>query len=380
MFHEHVESWAMQSARLRRVGLIAAQRETAQNSGAGIRTPPHRDSASDALANGAKTAPGWLTEKGTSAVHSNGVFARVGPPKPDVHQLIGTARSPKKHVFAYSSADGKLHPVNGVTSARASPSRHVDVSPKPADAWSGACDGPGHDVAPAASPAAVTFAGFPSCSAAEEGPTQQTQGSDGQKAQKDAHVLTSRSDVHANGKVVDRCPAMLGTGGAVQVAVAVHARKRSREDCVGQAGQGAQPAGASHDAGDAGRARPATASVLWLPHGSRVELGDGSVQHSPLRAMHVAVLCQWSVGCGGDSGVIDVRWVDPSSESVVAAARALHRLSFLHWCHWGFAMQAHRTFIWGGSSPGAALPRVAHWPIHCALAARACRLAQQVST
>eukprot|EP00892_Ulva_mutabilis_P003152 jgi/Ulvmu1/12838/UM098_0023.1 len=372
MFHEHVESRAMQGARLRRAGLSADQPETAKTSAAGVHTPPHRESKTENLANGARVAAGTLTAEAPSGVHSNGYTAHVEQAKLNVHQPSGGARSPM-HMFEPSALGGKPRPLNGVTSARASPSRHADISPKPADAWSGACDGPSNspnnnDVAPAASPADVTFAGFPSSNAAV-GDAKHA-GSDGNKSQKDVEG-DIRSQNHLNGKILDVHPSTPGAGGAMQAV----ARKRSRDDGAGQA---ATQAGGSPAGGAAAAGRPATASVLWLPVGGRAELGDGRVQHTPLRAMHVAVLCQWSVAAAGDSGV-DVQWVAPSCESVVAAARALHRLAFLHWCHWGFAMQAHRTFLWGGPGPGVALPRVAHWPIHCALAARACRLAQQVT-
>lgn len=375
MFHEHVESRAMQASRLRRAGLGAEPR-AAQSSAAGAHEASDLTPTQDGLANGSKPAYGLATADAAVGIYNNGVSTHASRPKSAEQKHVVTPGA--LTMLASGTVGGKAWPLNGTTNSRTSPGRHAHVSPKPADAWSGACEGPSHDAPPAASPAAVTFAGYPSSAVSVEDSKLEPRKSDGQMAQKGVDGLAVSIEARANGKVSDYDPATVGAGGTVQASPAVQARKRSRDDGTRTSDQRAPREAASQAAGAAEGGRPATASVLWLPHGSRTELGDGQGRHSPLRAMHVAMLCQWSIGGITDRGTTAVCWVDPCSESVVAAARALHRLAFLHWCHWGVGMQTHRTVIWGRGAAGS-LPRVAHWPIHCALAARACRLAQQVA-
>lgn len=365
MFHEHVESRAMQYARLRRTGLHTGQPKPPQATGACAGTTPVCESARSARANDSTMAGAHVTAVLSSKAVNNGGAAHSTKAKMN----LAAADPGRQHALGVSGG-GKPRPVNGTTSAMESPGRHAE----PLDTWGGALERGGIDAASATSPQGVPVADMHGSATADDrkgllkgepaGNSHLQIGSDG---------LASKSADDENGKdLVDR-----GIKRPVQASPTARVPKRGRD---GFTSSGAQDATFAADVDATGTLRgacPATASVLWQPCGGGVGLGGAHGHQSPLRAMHVAMLCQWQISRAAD-GQVDVRWVDPCSDSVVAAARALHRLAFVHWCHWGFAVQAHRTYIVGGADTPTSLPRVAHWPIHCALAARACRLAQQV--
>ena len=120
-----------------------------------------------------------------------------------------------------------------------------------------------------------------------------------------------------------------------------------------------------------------------------------------LRLLHVAVLCQWRVQLAGDRSDqtqqdtntegarpepaegaaapnehrtthYDMQWMHCTDDCAAASAVALHQLALLHRCHWEISLQ---------ESLGDIIfiePKTAHWPIHCAMAARGCLLSNML--
>lgn len=139
----------------------------------------------------------------------------------------------------------------------------------------------------------------------------------------------------------------------------------------------------------------ASATVMWRSpwYCSEILLPGGE----SLRLLHVAVLCQWRVkvaiepatekcqdsgAAGSKRDVTDngeeqkrhyhVQWMHCTDDCAAAYALALHQLALLHRCHWEISLQQSLGDIIFRE------PRCAHWPIHCALAARGCLLSEML--
>lgn len=379
MFHEHMESRAMQYARVRRTGLQTEPLRSTQTAANCAHAPATREATSCAFVNGSGAAGSPATATAPFAVQHNGAAVHSVHVKMEQQSAAGPALGPQQALESRDAAV-KPRPVNGTTSALESSGHHAE----PSDVWASVGERAGIDAA-----SATSAQGGPSTDVHVSVATLDDQkvptkpgimGNRTQMPHGGNHGMAARNDVNANGKVSDYDQAAAGAGGTVEASPTVRACKRGRDGCTtpgGKARDGVRMAECNASGAPRG-ACPATASVLWQPCGSVAELGGMQGHRSPLRAMHVAMLCQWRTNSATDGGEVGVHWVDPCSSSVVAAARSLHRLAFIHWCHWGFAVQAHRACVVGGTGNAATPPRVAHWPIHCALAARACRLAQQV--
>lgn len=381
MFHEHVESRAMQYARLRRTALQTEPLRSPQTAANCVNPPADREAASCGLINGSGTADSPATEVAPFAVQHNGTAVHSVHAKMEQQNVSAPALGPQ-HALESSQAGVKPRPVNGTTSALESPGRHVELS----DVWGSVVERAGIDAASATSaqggPVTDVHVSVATPDDQKKPPIPELMVNHGQTPHSSNHAMAARNDVNANGKVSDYDQAAAVAEGTVQASPTVRARKRGRDGCTstgGKAQDGVNMVECTARGAPRGEC-PATASVLWQPCGSVAQLGGMQGHHLPLRAMHVAMLCQWRTNSAADGGDVDVHWVTPCSSSVVAAARSLHRLAFIHWCHWGFALQAHQTCVAGGAGSATTPPRVAHWPIHCALAARACRLAQQVLT
>ena len=143
----------------------------------------------------------------------------------------------------------------------------------------------------------------------------------------------------------------------------------------------------------------ASATVMWRTpwYASDIVIPGGET----LRLLHVAVLCQWRVqlategdtqtqqGSGaGNSNLegseaapatpskaqrhYDMQWMHCTDDCAAASAMALHQLALLHRCHWEISLQESLGDIVFVE------PHTAHWPIHCAIAARGCLLSDML--
>lgn len=346
MFRGHVESNAMQSARLRRTGVPKQAAKAPQTDAVAASSPASSISAED--------------------------MGPIDPPEvvpAPVPQIAVAAFMRRIHAKqkATASTGGMLLPKNGAHSPQDSPWESEALADKPRDNRS--AEG---DTRPGSVPAAAVKK--------DSGIAQKTaeqQHNQSHQLRTESENGADRKNVNSNGKESDYDQNKARVQRGLHVSAKPRARKRGREGGTDSNGRG-MPPGSEAAAADAERARPATASVIWQPSDSVGVWGGDRGHKFPLRAMHVAVLCQWRIGSAVDDGQVHVHWDSPSSDSAVAAAWALHRLAYVHWCHWKFAVPPHRAYL--AVTPGSLfnLPRVAHWPIHCALAARACRLAQQV--
>jgi hypothetical protein len=139
----------------------------------------------------------------------------------------------------------------------------------------------------------------------------------------------------------------------------------------------------------------ASATVMWRTpwRCSDIVVPGGET----LRLLHVAMLCQWRVQLAiepdsekcqdnGEIGVhskltdtgaehkrrYSVQWLRCTDDHAAASAMALHQLALLHRCHWEISLQESLGDIVFKE------PRCAHWPIHCAIAARGCLMSEML--